>query len=155
MFQLFFLQCCFWSSKERGCEELPKWSKHDDKLGFGQNSDFKGRIILSTDLNEREKQSFVFAFAQETSEIAIGYFYYGIHGAKNTQTRVQSIKWFWQESKMKQIPKANSSIVPTTDPCIIIEGYTVFIIGGKSGSGYVPGTWMKTFEIYPNQVFEK
>ena len=106
---------------------------------------------MSTDLNEAQRQSFVFAFAN-TSEIAIGYFYHGIHGVNHTRTRIQSIKWFWQETQVNQIPTTNTSIVPLTDPCIIVQDYTVFVIGGKSATGYVSGTWFTTFDIIQNQV---
>ena len=121
---------------------------------MGQNKNYNGyngKVILSTDLNEAKRQSFVFAFAN-TSEIAIGYFYHGIHGVNHTRTRIQSIKWFWQETQVNQIPGTNTSIVPLTDPCIIVQDYTVFVIGGKSVDGYVTGTWFTTFDIIQNQV---
>ena len=70
---------------------MQKWKEHSDLLGFGQNKNFagfKGSVILATDLTEKRRQSLVFAFAQDTGEIALGYFLHAYTGYNNTLSKV-------------------------------------------------------------------
>ena len=70
---------------------MQKWKEHSDLLGFGQNKNFagfKGSVILATDLSKKHRQSLVFAFAQDTGEIALGYFLHAYTGYNDTLSKV-------------------------------------------------------------------
>ena len=43
------------------------------RLGFTKQDEFNGHVLLATDVNRPILQSFIFAYAQNSSEIAIGY----------------------------------------------------------------------------------
>ena len=44
-----------------------------DNLGF-DDPKFTGKVILATDLSQTYKQSIIFAFGENSAEVAIGYF---------------------------------------------------------------------------------
>lgn len=47
----------------------------------------------------------------------------------------------------------NQEEAPVEDPCIIVDDYTVFIIGGRQSDGkIVTGTIYTTFDVLPDQV---
>ena len=44
-----------------------------DDLGF-DDPKFTGKVILATDLSQTYKKSIIFAFGEDSAEVAIGYF---------------------------------------------------------------------------------
>ena len=63
------------------------------------------------------------------------------------------IKWYVKSDEINQLPSDNPETIPYKNPCIIVDNYNVFIIGGKTKSGkYLSTTWRAAFDVIPDQV---
>ena len=63
------------------------------------------------------------------------------------------IKWYIKSNEINQLPKDNPETVPYVNPCIIVDNYNVFIIGGQTkNKTYLSTTWRAAFNVIPDQV---
>ena len=63
------------------------------------------------------------------------------------------IKWFLNSDVINQLPKDDPNLIPHQNPCILVDKYTVFIIGGQNKNNeFLNFTWMAEFDVVPDQV---
>ena len=63
------------------------------------------------------------------------------------------IKWYIKSHEINQLPYDNPEYIPYVNPCIIVDNYNVFIIGGQTKNRtYLSTTWRAAFNVIPDQV---
>ena len=125
---------------------------------------------MANDINRRSQQSFIVAYPQKSStfDIAIGYFerirslevyqkpkvcpHKSIEWLHTNKYVCIQLKWFYMNSKFSTA-NISKEHIPYQNPCILVDDYTVYIIGGRNKNGaYLTTTLRAKFAISDDQV---
>lgn len=139
-------ECCFWNEYTTSCFTVKTVNDDSQRMGAGAKDDeYKGHLIMATDSNRIYQQKFIFAFAQDSGQVL----YCILKKHDNDTESEPKMEWIWKGSEIQQLPNEDGPLpIPVKDPCIVVNNYFVYIIGGKDRHGKdIQGMWMTKFDL--------